>query len=90
MCGALRIYFSLTRGLIKRKLHESCCSYIFKLTRYNLTKSRIGQILVKLLNLKYPPETQTYRHLNRHQNGKINGSFFKSPNTFLGFMIFLY
>ncbi len=33
MCGALRIYFSLTRGLIKRKLLESCCSYIFKLTR---------------------------------------------------------
>ncbi len=57
MCGALRTYFSLTRGLIKRKLLESCCSYIFKLTRSNLTKSRIGQILVKLLNLKYPPET---------------------------------
>ncbi len=57
MCGALRIYYSLTRGLIKRKFLESCCSYIFKLTRYNLTKSRIGQILVKLLNLKYPPET---------------------------------
>ncbi len=60
MCGALRIYFSLTRGLIKRKLLESCCSYIFKLTRYNLTKSRIGQILVKLLNLKYPPEKNLF------------------------------
>ncbi len=56
-CGALRIYFSLTRGLIKKKFLESCCSYIFKLTRSNLTKSRIGQILVKLINLKYPPET---------------------------------
>ncbi len=66
MCGALRIYFSLTRGLIKKKLLESCCSYIFKLTRYNLTKSRIGQILVKLLNLKYPPETP--ENINVGQN----------------------
>ncbi len=24
MCGALRIYFSLTRGLIKKKLHLQC------------------------------------------------------------------
>ncbi len=104
---------------------------------------RIGQILVKLQNLKYPPETppppkkikkikrfmslhcldhkknffsfilffsflKNYilfifdymssvedtrtqlNGMNRHQNGKINGSFFKSPNTFLGFRIFLY
>ncbi len=71
MCGALRIYYSLTRGLIKRKFLESCCSYIFKLTRSNLTKSRVGQILVKLLNLKYPPETSsvedTRTNIKRHE-----------------------
>ncbi len=30
MCGALRIELYLTRGLIKKKLLESCCSWLVK------------------------------------------------------------
>ncbi len=45
MCGALRIYFSLTRGIIQKKLLESCCSYICKLKSHKIENwSNISEI----------------------------------------------